>query len=847
MTTACAVDTLTDLINAFSHNDNNRCICDAILIILDAQKNYNIPDVKCNICNIKSREDPNVIFWYCPKQFNIQHPDGYGICNQCITEVPQQTVPTDKNTTSNAALFDNDCANQAECQILMQFIAVMKKYQLDELKSTQNMDTKSLTEIVDNYLHVLQHHDVQFETIFNELEEKPCDITNCTMIKRNYENRNTIDDDKNSSKINLVSNIMDKMHCYFHHCYEIGHRFKLQELNVSTRKISNDEKHGGTTILNNWMVNGNIARIRDAQIAKREKYKNVFGNSEVQTRQKYNQLFISDEKSRERFGNSYKAGFDFYYPLAGIPKARRSVTVYQKFASFKEELLQNPYVTLNIHQYNNEYEKAMIYFNSKYCKMCKNFQKNNINKRSFKIYYVLAMVIYCNYTQLQYEFSKTYRENNGKDHNNFYYWGKYLKICSIYFSSKMSEEPTNVYYHGISSKLYFQQAYEGLRSSLYVFGPLSTSASKEVAISFAGSKGTLVALTDNEDMEGKCLSLSWVSDFPAEKEYLFIQNSAKCMYQNIIEVDSGIEYVQIIEVCRILVAALKGEFDLFKDADDSMQALITTIIEDKLSAVTQTYQPFQTLNKYAKHIIDSLFERNNILIFHFWRFKKYASCISKFFLCDGYEWINLAMIRTLFPNLELIYVMGIALCSKIFENIFEYFKHCDNNDVTIRFIIYYPKISSELSIEGAMQKYSSVFRKVGAFVYEDMRENTICAIKCSKLAFVTAIFSKWNENRFIDVDGEMNDYMENCVQKRLSISKEEHSDAKETMWSAFCNDSEEVTISWPLFSKNKDSYLYKLLIHPKIDVWVRLDTINKLLPRFAAFFILWNKIYCYVR
>ena len=34
---------------------------------------------------------------------------------------------------------------------------------------------------------------------------------------------------------------------------------------------------------------------------------------------------------------------------------------------------------------------------------------------------------YCNYTNFQHLFSKTYRENDGKDHTQFYWFGKLLK------------------------------------------------------------------------------------------------------------------------------------------------------------------------------------------------------------------------------------------------------------------------------------------------------------------------------------------------------------------------------------------------------------------------------------
>eukprot|EP01084_Bolivina_argentea_P206561 352637_1 len=203
-----------------------------------------------------------------------------------------------------------------------------------------------------------------------------------------------------------------------------------------------------------------------------------------------------------------------------------SIKIFPKFKCFKEELLQNPYVTLNIDQYNNEYRKAQIYFQSKYCKTEQQFK--TYTKESddygcyhniewiFKLEYIFAMMIYTNYTALQYEFSKTYRSNKAKYHNHFYFWGQYLKICIHQFGMKTSKT-IGGFYHGITRKLYFPHYInsDGL-DGVNIWCPLSTTKSFEVAFNFAAKNGLVIELSDHHssfnDRFGsltKGLSLSW--------------------------------------------------------------------------------------------------------------------------------------------------------------------------------------------------------------------------------------------------------------------------------------------------------------------------------------------------
>ena len=92
----------------------------------------------------------------------------------------------------------------------------------------------------------------------------------------------------------------------------------------------------------------------------------------------------------------------------------------------------------------------------------------------------------------------------------------------------------------------------------------------------------------------------------------------------------------------------------------------------------------------------------------------------------------------------------------------------------------------------------------------------------------------------MDNDGEVNCCMDKYIQKQLSGPTDQDNkdeDEDELIWDQYCKNIESVDISWSFFSSNKGSYLFKLISHPKIDGWVRLDIINKLHPRLAVFVI----------
>eukprot|EP01084_Bolivina_argentea_P319562 554273_1 len=315
-----AIDALSFLINTFDNHYNKQPLCICSNSMVPVPRMQNLQGLHhCDSCGKNVTDNQHPIFWHCPQEWNVIHPDGYDICNIChitgITGITgtQITNKHASNGTEVTVYMDehkekNYCEQNTICSIPQKFVDVMQQYNENSTNMVKNMDNTQLSLINNYFLHLLFQHDTddQFEIIYKMLGD--CDIAQCDMYIRN--NRNRL--------------------CHI---------------------------------------------------------------------------------SEDAFG----AEFDF-----------------------KQELIQNPFAPINIDLYKGEYRKAQIKLASKYCKTNHHFQSHDqkcfddvyqVIHWKFKLEYIMAMMLYCNYTALQYAFSKTYRENRGNNHKYFYFWGMYLKIC----------------------------------------------------------------------------------------------------------------------------------------------------------------------------------------------------------------------------------------------------------------------------------------------------------------------------------------------------------------------------------------------------------------------------------
>eukprot|EP01083_Nonionella_stella_P058950 154305_1 len=134
-----------------------------------------------------------------------------------------------------SALCDapTDCIHQYITQSPMNLlIDVMQNYMdgtsEDNMINHQCINDLNILEVLNAYLHLTETCDTEhrFEQVANSF--KTCDINACNAFRRNYRNRNILAQE-HKQKQNIASlQILDKIHCYVSHCYDIGHRLSAK-------------------------------------------------------------------------------------------------------------------------------------------------------------------------------------------------------------------------------------------------------------------------------------------------------------------------------------------------------------------------------------------------------------------------------------------------------------------------------------------------------------------------------------------------------------------------------------------------------------------------------------------
>eukprot|EP01084_Bolivina_argentea_P139954 246158_1 len=534
--------------------------------------------------------------------------------------------------------------------------------------STDELD---ITKVVGNFHHLLHCHENTFEYIFNQLGG-PCtssDITKCAMYSRNFRDRVKITINNYST---AEMQILDKIHCYYLHSFDIGNKLTKDELLF----INNDEQK----MQNNSSVNHFI----DVQMLK---IKQILANKTKPRRiqqSRYNISALQNVSATVNnlygFGEDFKYGYDHEENWDG-GQPELLVDVKPKHKSLKEELINNPLSTLNIQQFNGEYKKAKIHFNGHYA-------KHHGFQGDFKLYgspkheHVLSLMIYCNFDSLQHEFSKTYRYNTHQ-HCHFYYLGMNLKQVVNQFGYSMHDGPIKDFYHGIDTKLVFP-TYGVIQSmGVTINCPLSTSSSFAVAVNFATSRSYgLIFEFECDSIPGpKYFSTNWLSDYPAEAEHLFVQYAGSdglaLQICNIHDVQFDHQYNKLLAILQIIDEVFfceecvieKWQEEKILDED---KELIRAIIYDQLSPHSTKYPKFETLSGYGRKMVDRYFKKEREELEMDYSMNVF-SFVFEIVFKDKYEWINSNIVHQLFPMVTIITIKNINISLELLDSILSYY------------------------------------------------------------------------------------------------------------------------------------------------------------------------------
>ena len=107
--------------------------------------------------------------------------------------------------------------------------------------------------ILNDYIHIVKYHDNILEDITKyiiNLIHIQCNLQNCGCIKRNYRNRvydkiDPNDHDPNRDLTELMNDIIDIIHCYLIHTFDIGFKLTKTEKQLISMEQEEDEDDDG--------------------------------------------------------------------------------------------------------------------------------------------------------------------------------------------------------------------------------------------------------------------------------------------------------------------------------------------------------------------------------------------------------------------------------------------------------------------------------------------------------------------------------------------------------------------------------------------------------------------------
>eukprot|EP01083_Nonionella_stella_P032365 88576_1 len=706
-----------------------------------------------------------------------------------LSGVLPDTKENDDNLIDSEGDCDGGSGSMNKCQYLTFLKGELEKYYLNSIQHGSE-SSDFVAKVLNCFHHLIQTHDShnEFEDIYTALGGR-CDISHCDKMQRNRRDRTK----SVIGGVSFVRDIMDKIHCRFRHSYDMGYRLtKAERKQIEQLQETGDDAKSDhiEDMFNISSLDSALIEMHKVIVSKKQQINKQFVNNH--TFNKFSTIAIN-KGNYETFSNGERY---VYWDRFRQDEANNRFYVYPKYESLKEELTKNRRASVTMDQWSLEYQKADTHRQSHVAKKLianpetavdthwvqsphpmRNGLALEIAKgEKVKTHHLVALLVYCNYTVLSYEFSKTYRRMDNDDlndddykqyvadetctellrtnnesnwsmkarHSSFYHLARYLnELIHVFSPRAMDADPFRAtFYHGVNQKMKFIT----LRDNMYQ--PFSTTTSYEVAVRFSISgidAGMVLELS--ADGWSRYFDCQCYSDFPGERELLFINSIGPFKFVNLTDTQSGRSYDVFVKALGIVDAMIvanpfqpddrvvtnsKTEKNWIKKLDLRLQGAVP--IDPMLKVVTlqlikhelHRYQP----QKYKKmENVDGYIEE----LFHFvctmtkavhinWKLMsveitdKYERggyngylFLRTLFCVEDLEMIDLDFICLLFPHLIGIRLSG---CDSIKKDCFDYI---------LQFLTkQFAKDLAELSIEChsehdafLMTKYSVAFGKIG--------------------------------------------------------------------------------------------------------------------------------------
>ena len=287
------------------------------------------------------------------------------------------------------------------------------------------------------------------------------------------------------------------------------------------------------------------------------------------------------------------------------------------------------------------------------------------------------MVLYSDWSELQCEFSKTFRRKNKfetlssvKQRNReFYWWSRNLREVVEYYGNKGWKHD---YCDKYNKNNNYRKGpfYTGMNYAMVIpeilirlNGPCSSSRQIEVAMVFAGNDGMVIEMDNqsyNQSYWLRCIDMNWISQYAGEDEYVFMGGCYRIRISSITIMSTANDYEIYFRAMYYFDAMITGT-DLGGTLDNRSELdyeILVNLIQYETREKTTRDHPLyvhDTFRTYTNTKTQVVVNMRKIAIL---TFNRIGSLIITEFYSDGDKSYSInPLIYSLFHNLQSVVII----------------------------------------------------------------------------------------------------------------------------------------------------------------------------------------------
>eukprot|EP01084_Bolivina_argentea_P065952 120229_1 len=530
-------------------------------------------------------------------------PPSMSELDKMLDEIEQ----TEKEADAKRISPNEQCKSIQSCKSIHRIINYLKMYETIDIKNVcKTFNAESIPFINDDFNHVLLNHlgdqhtlqftKKQYEDIYDYMTQNylsTCSLVHCEKSIRNNRARESNSQMSVDSKTQYIIDIMDTLHCFFMHSFDVGFRIRSKDL------IDIDETKQNDYDLYTDSQMEKLSKILDRN---RKQLQNVRGLQRLST-SKFVTDMKNDDNDDSKLENdkiemdSYSFGHEYNY---WDKNSKHLITAQRNFIEAKyenlcDELLNNKILSINKQSFDTETEKAQNKLKTDYAKqlIADNYMIHRYNIREgtqISLQHILAIIFYTSYDTLSYNFSKTFRSTNKTEtfndckarNSEYALWSRLLCEAVNVFGKTVGYKwgsKIKIFYHGINCLLYFSSFVSTFNS------PISTSPQITVAAIFAKPNGVIIEL-GKDAPSLRYFNCSWLSSYSSEDERLFIMPrdplSQQLRFVSIRSIATNSNYYRYMHALTSFNYVIDNQDDDINDRDHKVRKRDVQIINKLL-------------------------------------------------------------------------------------------------------------------------------------------------------------------------------------------------------------------------------------------------------------------------